>query len=103
MKKFFPDRPTPPVVFVEWLASVPIEIEMVAQLPSIDKKADNVEFFTPPYVRPSTVFSKVALVNTDKQIYISGQYATRSQPRRGAGEARFRAIARRYWKRPAAT
>ena len=86
LKKFFPDRPTPPVVFVEWLASVPIEIEMIAQLPSIDKKADNVEFFTPPYVRPSTVFSKVALVNTDKQIYISGQYSRK--PSRGEAQAK---------------
>lgn len=85
LKKFFPDRPTPPVVFVEWLASVPIEIEMVAQLPSIDESADNVEFFTPPDVRPSTVFSKVALVNTDRQIYISGQYAR--DPSRGEAQA----------------
>ncbi|MEA1950679.1 MAG: RidA family protein, partial [Planctomycetota bacterium] len=75
LKKFFPGRSTPPVVFVEWLASVPVEIEMVAQLPSMDKSADNVEFYTPPEVRPSTVFSKAALVNTDRQIYISGQYA----------------------------
>ncbi len=85
LKKFFPDRPTPPVVFVEWLASVPVEIEMVAQLPTMDKTADNVEFFTPPEVRPSTVFSKAAMVNTDRQIYISGQYA--KVPSRGEAQA----------------
>ena len=86
LKKFFPGQITPPVVFVEWLASVPIEIEMVAQLPSPDKTADNVEFFTPPDVRPSTIFSKVALVNTDRQIYISGQYA--KVPSRGEPQAK---------------
>ncbi len=86
LKKFFPGQATPPVVFVEWLASVPIEIEMVAQLPSTDKSADNVEFFTPPEVRPSTIFSKAALVNTDRQIYISGQYAR--VPSRGEPQAK---------------
>ncbi len=85
LKKFFPGQAIPPVVFVEWLASVPIEIEMVAQLPSVDKSADNVEFFTPPEVRPSTIFSKAALVNTDRQIYISGQYA--KVPSRGKPQA----------------
>ena len=86
LKKFFPEGATPPVVFVEWLASVPVEIEMVAQLPSMDKSADNVEFFTPPEVRPSTIFSKAALVNTDRQIYISGQYA--KVPSRGEPQAK---------------
>ena len=85
LKKFFPGQETPPVVFVEWLASMPVEIEMVAQLPTMDKTADNVEFFTPPDVRPSIVFSKVALVNTDRQIYISGQYA--KVPSRGEPQA----------------
>ena len=33
VQKFFPDQITPPVVFVEWLAAVPVEIEMIAQLP----------------------------------------------------------------------
>ncbi|MBN2293838.1 MAG: hypothetical protein JXM70_15525 [Pirellulales bacterium] len=87
LKKFFPGQATPPVVFVEWLASVPIEIEMVAQLPSINKSADNVEFYTPPEVRPSTVFSKVALVNTDRLIYISGQYAR--VPSRGEPQSKY--------------
>ena len=33
VQKFFPDQIAPPVVFVEWLAAVPVEIEMIAQLP----------------------------------------------------------------------
>ena len=35
VQKFFPGQLTPPVVFVEWLAAVPVEIEMIAQLPPV--------------------------------------------------------------------
>ncbi len=86
IEKFFPDQPTPPVVFVEWLAAVPIEIEMIAQLPLSGKANETVEFFTPPEVRPSNTFSRVALVRTDRQIYISGQYA--KVPSRGEPQAK---------------
>ena len=89
LKKFFPGRATPPVVFVEWLASVPIEIEMIAQLPlsgDAGEASENVEYFTPPEVRRSSIFSKVALVHTDRQIYISGQYA--QVPSRGEPQAK---------------
>jgi enamine deaminase RidA (YjgF/YER057c/UK114 family) len=90
VQKFFPRQATPPVVFVEWLAAVPIEIEMIAQLPSASqtgKAAGNVEFFTPPEVRRSNIFSKVALVHTDRQIYISGQFAR--VPSRGEPQAKY--------------
>ena len=75
IQKFFPGQLTPPVTFVEWLAAVPIEIEMIAQFPLSGKAAGNVEYFTPPEVRPSNVFSKVALVRCERQIYISGLYS----------------------------
>lgn len=87
IQKFFPDQAMPPVVFVEWLASVPIEIEMIAQLPSSGEGAEALEFYTPPEVRPSHTFSRVALVRTDKQIYISGQYA--NKPSRGEPQAKY--------------
>ncbi len=87
VQKFFPGQATPPVVFVEWLASVPIEIEMIAQLPLSGEAAEDVEYFTPPEVRPSNTFSKVALVRTDRQIYISGQYAR--VPSRGEPQAKY--------------
>ena len=57
VQAFFPDQLTPPVVFVEWLASLPVEIEMVAQLPAADKPAGRVEYFDPPEFRPSNTFS----------------------------------------------
>ncbi|TVS14775.1 MAG: RidA family protein [Planctomycetaceae bacterium] len=93
IRDFFPDQMTPPVVFVEWLASVPIEIEMIAQLPR-DNDADDadddqtkppLEFFNPPDVWPSAIFSRVALVRTDRQIYIGSQFAR--EPSRGQPQA----------------
>jgi enamine deaminase RidA (YjgF/YER057c/UK114 family) len=83
--KFFPDQRTPPVVFVEWLAAVPVEIEMIAQLPLSGKPAEDVVYFNPPEVRPSNTFSKVALLRSERQIYISGLYAR--VPSRGEPQA----------------
>ena len=71
LKKLFPDQLVPPVVFVEWIASMPIEIELVAQLPKTDNAAGPVQFYNPPDVLPSPVFSRAALVHTDKQIFTS--------------------------------
>ncbi len=81
VQKFFPGQMAPPMVFVEWLASMPVEIELIAQYPLPGKPAKPVEYFTPPDVRPSNVFSKVALLQTDHAIYLSGIYAR--QPSRG--------------------
>ena len=89
LRRFFPDQTMPPVIFVEWLASVPVEIEMIAQLPPPDKapakgtvpflltqksgrSLEDVVYYTPPEVRPSNTFSKAALLRGDRQIYISG-------------------------------
>ena len=72
---------------MEWLASMPVEIEMIAQLPPSDKPAERVEYFTPPEVRPSNTFSKVALMRAERQIYISGLYAR--EPSRGEPQAKY--------------
>jgi enamine deaminase RidA (YjgF/YER057c/UK114 family) len=88
VKKLFPGQLTPPVVFVEWIASAPVEIELVARLPLADKPADTVEFYNPPETMPSPTFSRVALVRTNRQIYISG--LTSREP--GAGEAQCRDV-----------
>ena len=87
IQKFFPNQATPPVIFVEWLAAVPIEIELIAQLPLAGQTAENIEYFTPPEVRPSNTFSKVALVRTERQIFISGQSA--SVASRGEPQAKY--------------
>jgi len=87
VQRFFPGQLAPPMVFVEWLAAMPVEIEMIAQFPLPDKPAKPVEYFTPPEVRPSNIFSKVALLQTDRAIYISGIYAR--QPSRGEPQALY--------------
>ncbi len=77
---------TPPVVFVEWIASAPVEIELIAQLPPTDKPAESVQYYNPPDVRPLPTFSRVALVRSERQIYISGLFARAA----GRGEEQAR-------------
>jgi enamine deaminase RidA (YjgF/YER057c/UK114 family) len=72
VKRLFPGQLTPPVVFVEWIASAPVEIELVARLPLTDAAAEPIEYYNPPEVIPSPTFSRAALVRTDRQIFISG-------------------------------
>jgi enamine deaminase RidA (YjgF/YER057c/UK114 family) len=72
VKRLFPGQLTPPVVFVEWIASAPVEIELVAQLPLMDEPAEPIEYYNPPEVKPSPTFSRAALVRTERQVYISG-------------------------------
>ena len=75
LKEFFPGQMTPPVVFVEWNAQPQAEIELIAQLPPADKPAPDLEFYNPPDVPPSAVFSRVALVRGQRQIYVAGLFA----------------------------
>ncbi len=88
VKKFFPGQLTPPVVFVEWLAPVPVEIELIAQLSPTAKPAQTVEYYNPPDVMPSSSFSRVALVRGERQIYISSLSARAA----GKGEAQARDV-----------
>lgn len=71
MQAFFPDGLTPPAVFVKWLASLPVEIEMVAQLPPSDEPREPVVYFDPPeqHLQPGCFDGAV------RQIYIAGLYA----------------------------
>ncbi|NOX55483.1 MAG: hypothetical protein GXP27_13805 [Planctomycetes bacterium] len=86
IKKYFPNQPTPPLVFVEWLAPPPVEIEAIARLPESSRKAGvTVEYYNPPYVRRLQIFSRVALVHTDRQIYVSSLFARK--PGRGQEQA----------------
>lgn len=87
VQAFFPDQPTPPVVFVEWLAALPVEIEMIAQLPLSDEPAEPVEYYDPPEFRPSNTFSRVALMRAKQQIYMAGLYARK--PSRGEPQAKY--------------
>jgi enamine deaminase RidA (YjgF/YER057c/UK114 family) len=86
LKKYFPGQITPPVVFVEWLALPPVEIELIAQLPRTDEPAQSVRYYNPPEVGLSPTFSRVALVHSERQVYLSGLFAR--QAGRGDDQAR---------------
>ena len=59
------------------------EIELIAQLPPTDKPAKDLEYYNPPDTRPLPIFSRVALVRSQRQIYIAGLFAREA----GNGEA----------------
>ncbi|MFC1597322.1 Rid family hydrolase [Planctomycetota bacterium] len=82
LKKYFPGQLMPPVVFVEWLGAPPVEIELIAQLPLTGESSPKVQYYNQPEVRLSQLFSRVALVRTDRQIYISSLYAPKETGRR---------------------
>jgi enamine deaminase RidA (YjgF/YER057c/UK114 family) len=88
LQKFFPGQSTPPVVFVEWIAPVPVEIELIAQLPLTDTPAPSVQYYNPPDVRPLPTFSRVALVHSERQVYISGLFSRAA----GRGEEQARDV-----------
>jgi enamine deaminase RidA (YjgF/YER057c/UK114 family) len=73
MTKFFGSRPVPPVVFVEWDSPLPIEIELIAA-GGPARAGEPVEYITPPALRASPVFSRVARINHGPTIYASGLF-----------------------------
>jgi enamine deaminase RidA (YjgF/YER057c/UK114 family) len=85
---FFGGKDVPPLILVEWRSSrsQPIEIELVAagREPGIPP----VEYLTPPALKASPVFSRVARVNAGPLIYVSGLYG----PSGATGAAQVEAI-----------
>lgn len=73
----FPDQKTPPVVFVEWLAPPPVEIEAIARLSAADGDEPNVSYYNSPDVRPMQIFSRAALVRSSTQIFLSSLFASK--------------------------
>lgn len=88
VKKLFPGQLTPPVVFVEWIASVPVEIELIAHWPAPGKSSETVEYFNPPDMKSFSTFSRVALVRAPRQVFISGLSARKA----GDGESQARDV-----------
>ncbi len=70
---FFGTEAVPPLTLVEWQSKNPIEIELIV---AGDRKpaGNSVEYLTPPHLKPSPVFSRVARVNRGDLIYVSGLY-----------------------------
>lgn len=73
IEKFFGDGPVPAVAHVEWRAggSRPIEIELIAAAP-LTNTTETVSFSTPPGLKSSPVFSRLARIHGDRRIYLSG-------------------------------
>lgn len=81
VEKAFGKENTPPVVFTEWTASAPVEIEMIARLPQKQRTGEEVlRFHNPSGVKPSPVFSRVAIVESSKLLFfptvVSGEATT---------------------------
>lgn len=98
LHEFFGERPVPPAVFVEWLGKRSIEIEVVAW-GGRDQEGPAVEYLTPPFMKSSPVYSRVARINNSSSIYISGLYASTpvaaepgNPPKPEAGEREVREI-----------
>ena len=72
---FFGEIRTPPLVFVEWNSSHPIEIELIAAGKEGETKgvpSPPIEYLTPPDKKVSPLFSRVTRVNSPSRIYVSG-------------------------------
>lgn len=89
IQQAFGDLPCPPLSFVEWRSSLPIEIEMVVatDLPPESEQPPRVEYLTPPGMTTPTVYCRVAKVNTAARIYIGGLFGTQEDPN-GPAEAK---------------
>jgi len=76
IKKLFPNQLAPPVVFVESRGSAAVEIELLAAAPP-EKPGDTVDLYNPPDATPSPGVSRVALVRTDRQVFLTGLVSRR--------------------------
>lgn len=84
----FAGVPIPPIVHVEWTSgSHPIEIELIAAAPA-QKTNDTVSYATPPWMKSSPVFSRVARIHGSDRIYVSGLYSEKS----GDGDSQVRSL-----------
>ncbi|MFO0951919.1 MAG: Rid family hydrolase [Isosphaeraceae bacterium] len=85
---YFAPATPPPLVLVEWKSSaaVPIEIELIAASPGHPDVS--VEYLTPPELKPSPVFSRVARVGKRDVIYLSELYG----PKKAGGREQVEAV-----------
>ncbi len=89
--KLYAGEIVPPLVFVEWKSSLPIEIELIAAAPERAASVpatEAVSYHTPSGMTASPIYSRVAWIHQGKRIYTAGLYGTRSQD----GEAQIREI-----------
>lgn len=81
MMEVFRDEMPPPIILVEWESSLPIEIELIAASPEqAGKDAPSIEYLTPPWMKGSPVFARVARLNHPSTIFISNIYGDTQNP-----------------------
>jgi enamine deaminase RidA (YjgF/YER057c/UK114 family) len=95
--EFFGERESPPLALVEWESTAPVEIELIAaggpagnehrKLPS------KVDFLTPPGMKASPVFSRVARIAGGPTIYTSALSGGKAADANGQVEAIFASLA----------
>jgi enamine deaminase RidA (YjgF/YER057c/UK114 family) len=73
----FEGEAAPPISYVEWESSTPIEIELIASAKPPAGTVPRMEFLTPPELKASPVFARVVRVNVPQRIYISGLFGTK--------------------------
>ncbi len=78
---FAPGR-CPPLVFVEWQSpALPVEIELVAATSApLPTSRPAVEYLTPPGMKASPVYCRVARVQSPTTVFLSGLYGSESDP-----------------------
>lgn len=75
---FFGERKVP-VVIVEWISQVPIEIELIAACPAGMTKS-GVEYITPGGMTASPLYARITKLNSPETIYIAGFTARGNDP-----------------------
>ncbi len=86
--KAFEGQTIPPITLAHWISPAPMEIEMIASAAPGGSGEETVRFFTPEGINPSPRFSRAALVDGGRRIYISSLYS----PETGSGEEQVAAI-----------
>ena len=88
---FFKDIKTPPCVFVEWVSTLPIEIEMIVSAAgnAALAKGPGVEVRTPPGMTTPALYSRLTIVRHPSTIYTSGLYPSDSK---AGPEAQLRSL-----------
>lgn len=87
---FFGKDTVPAVSHVEWIrggGSRPIEIELIAAAP-LTTTSETVSYYTPPGMKASPVFSRVARIHGNRRVYAAGLIAADS----GDGAAQVHSI-----------
>jgi enamine deaminase RidA (YjgF/YER057c/UK114 family) len=77
-----------PLVFVEWMSDLPIEIELIAAAPLAGGDVPAIQYLTPEGMKGSPLFARVVRINRGDVLYTPGLYAEKP----GTGEEQVRSI-----------